>query len=349
MEQYFYPNNMEFYSSPCDPVNSTGGDSASIWSRLESPKGFKSHSFSVLYQAFDFPFPSIQCQTQCNDQLDSQFSVGCVHGSGSMLASLDMNLDRCFDEARCSVPSDLPVMVNPKEDMDFMTPNNSQIVDDVCEPDVPVASLAAKAGGRVTRAQSNAPPSGLTSSAVKTRHSAQSILQHPHVVGTKEPNPVEFRSGYRGVSWNRRMKAWLAFWSEGKNRRSKTFNAKVMGFDKARASAIDFLKKKKQFLQQLDPTYNDFCDDDEYNEGGSLADSATTTSDTPTGSVIDYCSICGMANASASESSAGGSFLVSECVRCNGVMSAAASKRSAMGVSNTPNVEYDVSSEGLNC
>ena len=107
----------------------------------------------------------------------------------------------------------------------------------------------------------------------------------------KEPNPVEFRSGYRGVSWNRRMKAWLAFWSEGKNRRSKTFNAKVMGFDKARAAAIDFLKKKKQLLQQLDPSYTDCNDimDEEYLE--SLADSATTTSDTPTSA--DFCAICG--------------------------------------------------------
>lgn len=108
----------------------------------------------------------------------------------------------------------------------------------------------------------------------------------------KDVVAVEFRSGYRGVSWNRRMKAWLAFWSEGKNRRSKTFNAKVMGFDKARAAAIDFLKKKKQLLQQLDPSYNDGndCADDDYGEG-SLADCVTTTSDTPTNS--EYCAICG--------------------------------------------------------
>ena len=111
----------------------------------------------------------------------------------------------------------------------------------------------------------------------------------------KEPNPVEFRSGYRGVSWNRRMKAWLAFWSEGKNRRSKTFNAKVMGFERARAAAIDFLKKKKQLLQQLDPNFNDF-DDYDYEDQASngippsgassfdeMADiHSTTTSDTAT-------------------------------------------------------------------
>jgi hypothetical protein len=108
----------------------------------------------------------------------------------------------------------------------------------------------------------------------------------------KEPNPIEFRSGYRGVSWNRRMKAWLAFWSEGKNRRSKTFNAKVMGFEKARAAAIDFLKKKKQLLQQLDPNFADFddqfdeCGVDDYN--GSLADSTTTssTNNTPSSTPI---------------------------------------------------------------
>lgn len=118
----------------------------------------------------------------------------------------------------------------------------------------------------------------------------------------KEPNPIEFRSGYRGVSWNRRMKAWLAFWSEGKNRRSKTFNAKVMGFDKARSAAIDFLKKKKQLLQQVDEVgYMESSgssdsmanyEDEEFGEGGSLADSATTTSDSPNSSEM-LCASCG--------------------------------------------------------
>jgi len=124
----------------------------------------------------------------------------------------------------------------------------------------------------------------------------------------KEPNPVEFRSGYRGVSWNRRMKAWLAFWSEGKNRRSKTFNAKVMGFEKARAAAIDFLKKKKQLLQQLDPNFNDFDDydyDDQTSNGfppsgassfDELADiHSTSTSDTATPSATP-CSSDGQEN-----------------------------------------------------
>ena len=59
----------------------------------------------------------------------------------------------------------------------------------------------------------------------------------------------EFRSGCRGVSWNRRMKAWLAFWSEGKVRRSKTFNAKSLGFERARDAAIEFLVGKKAQLQ----------------------------------------------------------------------------------------------------
>jgi len=58
----------------------------------------------------------------------------------------------------------------------------------------------------------------------------------------------EFRSGCRGVSWNRRMKAWLAFWTEGKVRRSKTFNTKSMGFEKARDAAIEFLVGKKAQL-----------------------------------------------------------------------------------------------------
>jgi len=134
----------------------------------------------------------------------------------------------------------------------------------------------------------------------------------------KEPNPVEFRSGYRGVSWNRRMKAWLAFWSEGKNRRSKTFNAKVMGFEKARAAAIDFLKKKKQLLQQLDPNFADFDDADEFDDdyNGSLADSTSTTtsSNTPASTPVSAtvvpavvpCRMCGALDPSAAGGAVGG-------------------------------------------
>lgn len=109
----------------------------------------------------------------------------------------------------------------------------------------------------------------------------------------KDTSPVEFRSGYRGVSWNRRMKAWLAFWSEGKNRRSKTFNAKVMGFEKARAAAIDFLKRKKQLLQQADESGSVTGTEEEEFGEGSLADTVTTTSDSPSSSDV-MCSSCGL-------------------------------------------------------
>jgi hypothetical protein len=317
MERYFNHNIMEFSSQSYDSV--MGSEDAVYWSKLESPKGFRSHSFSVLYQAFDFPFPSIHIPSQSDDVLDPQFSVGCTHGSGSLITSIDMSIDRCVDEVKDSTSSELPLMVSPKEDIDFMTPTASHLIEDVYEPEFECDTVAPKSSGRVTRAQAGAQSPSQVST-IKTRQSANSVSQQSHSIGTKEPNPVEFRSGYRGVSWNRRMKAWLAFWSEGKNRRSKTFNAKVMGFDKARASAIDFLKKKKQFLQQLDPSYTDSCDEDEYIESGSLADSATTTSDTPTGSVIDYCSVCGMGNVSPGDLNSGSHHLVSECSRCHGVM-----------------------------
>ena len=162
-------------------------------------------------------------------------------------------------------------------------------------------------------------------------------------VPPKEPNPVEFRSGYRGVSWNRRMKAWLAFWSEGKNRRSKTFNAKVMGFERARAAAIDFLKKKKQLLQQLDPNFNDF-DDYDYEDQASngippsgassfdeMADiHSTTTSDTATPSatpcssdgtqdnLLNHSGVCAMCGTQPSSQGRIGinNFTQSRCLYC---------------------------------
>ncbi len=42
------------------------------------------------------------------------------------------------------------------------------------------------------------------------------------------------------------MKAWLAFWMDGKTRRSKTFSSKVFGFEEARLAAINFLQGRKR-------------------------------------------------------------------------------------------------------
>ena len=49
------------------------------------------------------------------------------------------------------------------------------------------------------------------------------------------------------------MQAWLAFWMDGKIRRSKTFSSKVHGFELARSMAIDFLKEKRKELGQSSP------------------------------------------------------------------------------------------------
>ncbi len=75
--------------------------------------------------------------------------------------------------------------------------------------------------------------------------------------------PAEYRSGCRGVSWNRRMKAWLAFWTEGKIRRSKTFNAKLLGFEQAKQHAIDFLREKKAQLRGGDSSSSSFADEED--------------------------------------------------------------------------------------
>lgn len=42
------------------------------------------------------------------------------------------------------------------------------------------------------------------------------------------------------------MKAWLAFWMDGRTRRSKTFSSKQLGFENARLSAIAFLQSRKE-------------------------------------------------------------------------------------------------------
>jgi AP2 domain len=92
-------------------------------------------------------------------------------------------------------------------------------------------------------------------------------LQLPHDTNNSnlnssiaEPTGFDFRSGCRGVSWNRRMRSWLAFWTENKIRRSKTFNAKVLGFENAREQAILFLKNKKIQLRQQSNYKEEYID-----------------------------------------------------------------------------------------
>jgi hypothetical protein len=69
------------------------------------------------------------------------------------------------------------------------------------------------------------------------------------------------------------MKAWLAFWTEGKVRRSKTFNTKCLGFERARDAAIEFLISKKAQLQaQGNPILEDSQSSMCYSEENSVDD-----------------------------------------------------------------------------
>lgn len=59
-----------------------------------------------------------------------------------------------------------------------------------------------------------------------------------------EPVP---QSGFKGVSWNSRMKAWLAFYvTENGERKSKTFSTRKLGMEEARLQAITFCKQKQE-------------------------------------------------------------------------------------------------------
>ncbi|KJP85180.1 hypothetical protein AK88_05198 [Plasmodium fragile] len=60
----------------------------------------------------------------------------------------------------------------------------------------------------------------------------------------KEEKVSTSSSGYPGVSWNKRMCAWLAFFYDGASRRSRTFHPKHFNMDKekARLSAVEFMK-----------------------------------------------------------------------------------------------------------
>ncbi|SBT42047.1 transcription factor with AP2 domain(s), putative (ApiAP2) [Plasmodium ovale wallikeri] len=67
--------------------------------------------------------------------------------------------------------------------------------------------------------------------------SANKIIKKEEKVSTSS-------SGYPGVSWNKRMCAWLAFFYDGASRRSRTFHPKHFNMDKekARLAAVEFMK-----------------------------------------------------------------------------------------------------------
>ncbi|KAL7066331.1 AP2 domain-containing protein [Cryptosporidium serpentis] len=56
----------------------------------------------------------------------------------------------------------------------------------------------------------------------------------------------QFKSGYKGVSWNSRMEAWLAFFVENGVRKSKTFSSRKLGFNRAREKAIKYLDARRK-------------------------------------------------------------------------------------------------------
>ncbi|KAH8740363.1 erythrocyte membrane protein PFEMP3 [Cryptosporidium ryanae] len=56
----------------------------------------------------------------------------------------------------------------------------------------------------------------------------------------------QFKSGYKGVSWNSRMEAWLAFFVENGIRKSKTFSSRKFGFNRAREKAIRYLDARRK-------------------------------------------------------------------------------------------------------
>ena len=98
MEHYYTKSqDMEFELHPSDSFESILRDNSSSWYRADGSVTFdNSYSFSVVYKASDFPFPSIHYPAQEGDLLDPQFSVGCIHGGGSMLSSLDVSLESCL-------------------------------------------------------------------------------------------------------------------------------------------------------------------------------------------------------------------------------------------------------------
>lgn len=87
---------MEFSSYPYSSFDTEGNDRSGLWQYSDATFSHDGFSTSIVYHPSDFPFPSIRYPTEIDDQLDSQFSFGCVHGGGSMLSSLDVSLESCI-------------------------------------------------------------------------------------------------------------------------------------------------------------------------------------------------------------------------------------------------------------
>ena len=96
MEQHTKAHSMEFSSYPYGSLESEFRDHSSSWLQTDSLTNLDVFSVGVVYQPSDFPFPSIHYPSQNEDLLDTQFSIGCVHGGGSMLSSMDVSLESCL-------------------------------------------------------------------------------------------------------------------------------------------------------------------------------------------------------------------------------------------------------------
>jgi hypothetical protein len=234
------------------------GEDFRSWPQPDSFQSFdSSYSFSVVYRMNDFPFPSIHYPTSREDSSDSNFPSECLFGSTTLVSGVDPFMDQFSLKSHPETAVDCP-KISPKGRLSMLLLPDSREQDGLMTP-VKLIDLRSAVDDGASEART-------------VESSSNSDMSESLDGSVKETNPVEFRSGYRGVSWNRRMKAWLAFWSEGKNRRSKTFNAKVMGFDKARAAAIDFLKRKKQLLQQTDEHSTTDCCSSVFESLGECSD-----------------------------------------------------------------------------
>ncbi|CEM02397.1 unnamed protein product [Vitrella brassicaformis CCMP3155] len=110
-----------------------------------------------------------------------------------------------------------------------------------CSPDTRTRATGKRGRVRTTRASRGSPRAsdgGGSSSCVVSEEDRSAARGSGSI-----------KSGCKGVSWNKRMQAWLSFWSERGTRKSKTFSAKG-GFEEARQQAIDFLTQKRAELEK---------------------------------------------------------------------------------------------------
>ncbi|CAA9989477.1 transcription factor with AP2 domain(s), putative [Plasmodium knowlesi strain H] len=142
-----------------------------------------------------------------------------------------------------------PMKSSPSNDPNILANNLvntvvNTVVDTMSNSNHSVGNLGISAMSNVSNNTTKGSTQPVTGQVIKKKVGRPKGTTSANKVIKKEEKVSTSSSGYPGVSWNKRMCAWLAFFYDGASRRSRTFHPKHFNMDKekARLSAVEFMK-----------------------------------------------------------------------------------------------------------